>query len=170
MYSSVFTLMYHAALRASEICVTPLASHTLKANQLIITKTTNGNAIKIKFSSYKHSTSEPTPLVIYPSETNGCPVKAYKEFCHVRCKHTDLAYVNKDNTPLSRQQLARTLHGLLEKTKMKPSHYNTHSFRIGKATDMANNGYTHAQIAMLGRWKSNAFLKYIKPTIIHGTS
>ena len=44
--------------------------------------------------------------------------------------------------------------------------FNTHSFRMGKATDMHNRGYSDAQIAKAGRWASNAFMRYIKPNVI----
>ena len=41
--------------------------------------------------------------------------------------------------------------------------YNTHSFRIGRASDMATEGYSENQIAMVGRWNSDAYKRYIKP-------
>ena len=37
-----------------------------------------------------------------------------------------------------------------------------HSFRIGAATWAAAKGFTDTQIRQLGRWKSNAFLNYIR--------
>ena len=59
--------------------------------------------------------------------------------------------------------------------------YNTHSFRIGKATDLATNGYSEAQIAMLGengnkmpikiycvdRWRLHATHFHDPVTILH---
>jgi site-specific recombinase XerD len=170
LYTSVFTMMYHAALRASETCVTPQSSHTLKAPQLELNKIPTGNTIKIKFTSYKHSQSQPTPLVIYPSDLSTCPIRAYQRYSHSRGRTNGPAFRNRDKTPLTRQQLAKTLHHLLSEINLNPLHFNTHSFRIGRATDMANQGFTYAQIALLGRWKSNAFLKYIKPSAIHANS
>ena len=55
---------------------------------------------------------------------------------------------------------------LLEKANFNPAHFNTHSFRIGKASDMAKAGASKTQIALAGRWRSNAYLKYIKPKYI----
>jgi hypothetical protein len=49
---------------------------------------------------------------------------------------------------------------------LDPDLYNTHSFRFGRATDMATQGYTDIQIRMAGRWSSAAYKKYIKPHII----
>jgi hypothetical protein len=162
--------MYHAALRASEICETPHANHTLKASQLLLNKTHNSESLKIDFKSYKHSNHETTPLVIYTTGTPTCPIRAYKLYRLSQPQTNGFAFINKDKSPVTRQQIADTLQTLLKPISSTPKHFNTHSFRIGKATDMANKGYSYAQIAMLGRWRSNAFLKYIKPTIIHGTN
>ena len=170
LFTSIFNVMYHAALRASEICKTPFAQHTLKASQLQLFTTSKGQAIKINFKSYKHSKHDITPLAIYACGTIICPIAAYKRYQHVRPLADGLAFINKDHTPICRQQISDVLDTLLVNIGLVSKDYNTHSFRIGKATDMAKQGYSHAQIAMLGRWRSNAFLKYIKPTTIHGTN
>jgi len=43
-----------------------------------------------------------------------------------------------------------------------PSHYGTHSFRRGHATDMLESGATLAVILSAGQWRSAAFMKYLK--------
>ena len=40
--------------------------------------------------------------------------------------------------------------------------YKAHSFRIGAASWATAKGFSDSQIRLLGRWKSNAFLKYIR--------
>ena len=45
---------------------------------------------------------------------------------------------------------------------LDPSRYKGHSFRIGAASYAEDRGLSDAQIRMLGRWKSNAFLRYIR--------
>jgi hypothetical protein len=39
--------------------------------------------------------------------------------------------------------------------------YKGHSFHIGTATFAAECGFSDAQICAMGRWRSDAFLKYI---------
>ena len=53
---------------------------------------------------------------------------------------------------------------LLQDLNLDPSCYNTHSFRIGTATSAEAAGLTESQIKTLGRWRSNAYRCYIKPT------
>lgn len=43
-----------------------------------------------------------------------------------------------------------------------PYRYKGHSFRIGAASHAADRGLSDAQIRALGRWKSNAFQRYIR--------
>ena len=38
-----------------------------------------------------------------------------------------------------------------------------HSFRRGGATWYSEQGITNAKLAAIGRWKSNAYLRYVKP-------
>ena len=113
LYTAIFTIMYHAALRASEICWTPQADHTLQAQQLKIITTNKGDSIKITFHSYKHSQKVPTPMVIYPTGTQICPVKAYKKYTRNRGHTEGPAFSNQNKLPITRQQLAHTLHILL---------------------------------------------------------
>jgi hypothetical protein len=40
--------------------------------------------------------------------------------------------------------------------------YEGHSFRIGAATFSAECGFSDTQIRAMGRWRSDAFLKYIR--------
>lgn len=169
LFTSLFSLMYHAALRASEVCISPLAAHTLQNSQIRVTSSNAGGVLRVMFKSYKHSPQQPIPLLLYPSSGVACPLRAFKSYINRRGDINGPAFVTSDGKPLTRQQVTNTLRTLLRGLGYNPSHYNTHSFRIGKATDMAKDGFSHAQIALLGRWKSNAFLKYIKPTVIHGT-
>ena len=48
------------------------------------------------------------------------------------------------------------------KDSLDPTKYKEHSFRIEAATLAAESGFSDAQIRLLGRWRSNAFRKYIR--------
>ena len=54
------------------------------------------------------------------------------------------------------------LNRALRFCNLDPALYKLHSFRIGAATWAAAKGFSDTQIRQLGRWKSNAFLKYIR--------
>ena len=44
------------------------------------------------------------------------------------------------------------------------SRYNSHSIRIGRTTDLAMAGISHEKIRIIGRWSSDAYMRYIRPS------
>ncbi len=65
--------------------------------------------------------------------------------------------------PVMARQVAKAIKDVLELLGEASTGYSTHSFRIGRATEEAVKGASDAQIRDLGRWKSSAFLSYIRP-------
>ena len=54
------------------------------------------------------------------------------------------------------------LNKALEELHMDPSQFNTHSFRIGAATSAKQAGMSDAHLKALGRWRNDAYQKYIR--------
>ena len=50
----------------------------------------------------------------------------------------------------------------LKELNLNPSHFNTHSFRIGAATSAKQAGISDSHLKAMGRWRSDAYLKYIR--------
>ena len=68
----------------------------------------------------------------------------------------------KDGRPLTRQRLVKALREVLQAAGVDQSKYSDHSFRIGAATTAAAKGIEDSIIKTLGRWKSVAYLQYVK--------
>ena len=66
LYASIFTLMYHAALRASEICIMPSCSHTLQSSQIEVLSHSKGTQLRVTFHTFKHSRGPQVPFLIHP--------------------------------------------------------------------------------------------------------
>ena len=163
---AIFTTMYHAALRISEVCTMPYSKHALQNRSVSVKKKQNKKILKISFRSSKHSKG-PSKLEICTSDKKSCPIKPLENYMKFRGHSSGPFFRHRNKTPITSNFLVTALKTHLLRAHHNPDHYNCHSFRIGKATDMARSGYSTEQIAIAGRWKTNAFKKYIKPDIIH---
>jgi len=63
---------------------------------------------------------------------------------------------------LSYNRLSKAIKKVASEMGLDPSRYRTHSLRIGGASMLAAAGRPDYEIQKLGRWKSLAFLEYIK--------
>ncbi len=161
MLSALFVLMYQALLRVSEVTHSDDNDHNLKARHVIL----KNDEIRITFYTYKHS--KPTPKVMAISQRQRhCPVSLYTKYCGIRPGKKSLAFCHSDKKHLTADYLRSMISKVITDLHLSPTVYNTHSFRIGKATDMHRDGYTDSQIMMAGRWSSSTYKKYIKPHII----
>ena len=123
-------------------------------------------AVKLSFSHYKHSDpSRPVDLIVYREEPV-CPVPRLIEYLALRGCSSGPLFCWPDNTPVSREYFVRSLKEALQFCDLDHTRYKSHSFRIGAASWAAANGMSDAQIRLFGRWKSNAFLRYIRPPTI----
>ena len=71
-------------------------------------------------------------------------------------------FVFSDGSPLSQERLISALFQALKDSGVDPSNFKGHSFRIGAATTAAKAGLSDSLIQALGRWRSSAFMSYIR--------
>ncbi len=95
-----------------------------------------------------------------PSEL--CPVSAMLAYLLVRGKQSGPLFRFQDGKPLTRQRFVLAVQGALIKAGVQADRYASHSFRIGAATTAAARGLEDSIIKTLGRWKSLAYLEYVK--------
>ena len=95
-----------------------------------------------------------------------CPVVWLNRYLHMRGNAEGPLFIDSDGKPLTRDIMAGHIKLACEAVGLKDRGYNTHSFRIGKGTDMAMDGASILQIQQTGRWKSFSFLRYIRPKVI----
>ena len=66
---------------------------------------------------------------------------------------------------LSKPMFVQQTHLYLSLLHINPSDYSGHSYRGGGATSAAMAGLADWEIKLLGRWKSNVYLRYIKAPV-----
>ncbi len=56
------------------------------------------------------------------------------------------------------------LHQCLELASEPTTGLSPHSFSIGAMSEAARKGAAEAQLQMMGQWRSNAYMRYVRPT------
>ena len=93
-----------------------------------------------------------------------CPISALLRYLRLRPRVQGPLFINADQVPITRSWFSRMLKRCLAIAGFPVHAYNTHSFRLGRATDLAIAGTPDHIIQKTGRWKSSAFLAYIRFT------
>ena len=162
---AMFLLAFFGCLRASEYLSTRTSKHMLLLDDITVKNKENSKYLLINFRSYKHSKNA-CKIRIPPSTSSNCPVSSIERYLHLRGRKPGPFFVSGKNSPIPRNAFAQLLKRCVTYTGKDPSAYNTHSFRIGRATQLAVEGHSEDTIKKAGRWNSHAFVKYIRPSVI----
>ena len=90
-----------------------------------------------------------------------CPVSALLAYLAVRGALPGPLFQLQDGSPLTKDYFIQKFRAALTNIGFEASQYAGHSFRIGAATTAAEKGIEDL-IKAMGRWKSQAYLTYIK--------
>ena len=91
-----------------------------------------------------------------------CPVKAITSFVEARGSNPGPFFQDPEGTIATKPWFINELRGLLTQAGLPQSDFAGHSFRIGAATTAALAGIEDSAIQVLGRWRSSAFLGYVR--------
>ena len=99
------------------------------------------------------------------SNTDICPYRAMDQYLVKHKHHHDSPlFTFANHQPLSRRSCLYYLRYYLRKAHYHAKMFNTHSFRIGAASSAAQAGLSPKTIKHLGRWRSSAYRRYIRPS------
>ena len=164
----MFLFAFHAFARIGKITENTFAHknpNNLQLANVNFVKIRDTVALTVNFVNYKQSTpGRNYTICIEQNQGNNCPVQAMTFYLKVRGKVPGPLFCNQDGQPVLRSQFTSELNTVLSFCWLNPALYKGHSFRNGAATSAAERGLSDAQIPQLGRWRSNAFHKYIRVT------
>lgn len=113
----------------------------------------------VTFRTFKHSVQKRSLTVC--SQPIFCPVAVMHSYWAVRPNYATFLFCSPDGQPVARILFVNMLKRLVLASNMDPRLFTTHSLRIGGAIYAAQLGLSPLQIQRLGRWRSNAFLRYL---------
>lgn len=163
LFRSMCSLAFHAFLRVGEMAVTNGNNQVLMLNDItqLINDANQVISLRVTFHNYKHSYNQPPVSILIHCQDTFCPVKLLREYLAYRGSVQGPLFL-LDGSPIQRRYLCALLNVAIKRCGLSSSQYKGHSFRIGAASHAAERGLSDAQIRFRGRWKSNAFLRYIR--------
>lgn len=163
MLKSLFLVAYYAFMRLGEL-VPKSKSDADKVVQVTDISFDSEKSMIVTLRHHKTNDSNlPTSLHLYATDTGEtCPVQATKTYLSKFSHKKGPLFQFKSGSTLSYYFVTNMLSHTLTLCGLNSNRYKEHSFRIGAATDAAARGLSDATIQKLGRWKSNAFQRYIR--------
>ena len=160
LFTAMFLLAFHAFLRIGEMAFAPLrAFHILQYSQV----TCYCSALQVNFKTYKHSNGRSFCLTIPRKDPSAfCPVSALQAYLSLRGNRPGPLFAYPPATPVTRSEFGTELKRALVFKQYAADKFQSHSFRVGAATECHLQGLSDSQIRTLGRWKSEAFKRYIR--------
>ena len=162
LFKAMFSLAFHALLRIGEMTVQSHSQHN--PNLLRIEHVHLGQAsLTVTFLAYKHNTGRPFSLLIHatPGQPT-CPLAHVRTYTAIRGLVPGPLFVDSRGQPVTRAHFNEQLKHALRFRNYPLDQFSSHSFRIGAATTAAAQGTPDNQIQQMGRWRSDAFKKYIR--------
>jgi integrase len=168
------TLMYSGSLRGGEIMgeeddeFDPRNILMEEDVRIKVMKTGDGRRTKLVSCIIKNPKELPgtinLEIEMFKTEGKFCPVAAVEKLRRNRTGNKNKPFMTRKNGKIVTK---KWLNGFLKKALAKMVDYenetvSSHSFRSGVATAMARCGYSDEEIQRQGRWRSEAFLKYIR--------
>ena len=160
-------LAFFGFLRAGEMTVPSDTAYDpsmhLNFSDVAVDDPSSPAVIKV---TIKQSKTDPfrkgVDLFVGKTNTDLCPVKALLKYLVVRGTQEGPLFSFQDGRLLTRQRFVEEVCKALQQAGIDQSRYCGHSFRIGAATTAAARGMEDSVIKTLGRWRSLAYLDYVR--------
>ena len=168
------TIMYSGSLRGSEIMgekeneFDPENILMEEDVRIKMIRTGNGRVTKLVHCVIRNPKELPgtrnLEVEMFQTSNKFCPVAAVEKLKAARTENKGKPFMTKqDGRITTKDWLNRFLKRALEKViNYEEFTVSSHSFRAGVASAMARCGYSDEEIQRQGRWRSDAFLKYIR--------
>lgn len=163
---TMFNFAFHTYARVGEITATgpTQTRNVLQLDNITVVMANNQpHEVKVCFRHFKHNfLGRPHFIAFKRTSTRHCPVQLFARFLVWRGSQAGPLFCDMSGDVVSRYSFDAKLKACLRFCGLSSEFYKGHSFRIGAASYDAAQGVPDSQIRLRGRWKSDAFRKYIR--------
>ena len=165
LFGAMFALAFYCFLRVGEFTVrdyTRSQEIIQRADLEFITVSPGIPALQLTLTNFKRNVARTPFHIAVPSNMNSqfCPVGLLRVYSMCRGAKPGPLFCHEDFSPVTRGEFTAQLNALTR--SMNWQNVTPHSFRIGAATTASANGISDATIQRWGRWKSDAYKRYIR--------
>lgn len=169
LWRAVYSVMFFALLRIGEVCLNSPNSRRNILRRQSVEVAKDGESVSLTMTEFKHSTGQPLNIVLARRHGKSyCPVENLHMYLNFRGTGDGCLFEGATRKPITRGQFIARFQRDLMAIGRSYEYLKAHSFRIGGACYAAESGLSDAQIRRLGRWSSNAFLKYLRAFGVSG--
>jgi len=170
MLSAMFLLAFFAFLRVGEMTASSTAGdlhNVLQFKDIVLIGEGASRRCEVTFHHFKHHNGHPVTISIGPQSFTACPMQALHDYTALRGTSPGPFFQMQGGLPVTRSYFTKHLRLALSLSNHGSPHLKSHSFRIGAASFAAQRGFPCEAIQQMGRWKSNAYKRYIRIPIFH---
>ena len=162
LFSAALWVGYFASLRVGEFAVSGSAQHTLRLENVSWEVEDSGESLVLYLPSYKCSPFPAKLLLPAGPVKSACAVTALRSYLAVRGPSDGVLFKKRSGAPLRAGDVTAALRRGAQAAGLDPTGLSGHSLRAGRTTDLVEMGVGDAVIRQSGRWRSNAFLQYVR--------
>lgn len=175
LYRAIFCTAFFGFCRIGEVVKSSGTGHVLRLGDVRV----SSQDVVVTFQSYKHSSAPANATMRRAPGRVFCPVRAIRDYLAVRPKWVrpparmvhpmgvgpqSNLFLHHDGSMVTASQVTILIKSLCVSLG-ETGRFNGHSFRIGATTYAAGIGRSAFDIQSMGRWKTDAYRKYIRGTI-----
>ena len=156
MFRTAFMWAYYGLMRISEYTK---SQHVVKAKDVQLSRDKRKLKLYLRSSKTHDTGMKPQEIKIEEDDNIlNCfsPLEETRKFLEIRPAYQnneEQFFVYRNREPLTAQDIRNLLKYLIKKLNLNADLYDTHSFRIGRATDLFKMNYSIEEIKQKGRWK-----------------
>lgn len=165
LYKAIILVAYNGFFRMGELLPRNLKKNgkVIQFQHVFLCR----SHITLKLHNYK-TKKEVKPIDINLRRAKFlCPVKSLYSYLAIRGSCSGPLFISSLNTPITTAKFKCVFEQLLDFCHLSRQYYHLHSFRIGACTQAILSGIPEQSIMQMGRWKSNAFKRYIRLTNVN---
>ncbi|XP_071123182.1 uncharacterized protein [Mytilus edulis] len=167
LFKASFSVAFFGFLRVGEIAKSNFnENHIVKRSNITFGNNSGSLYIVVPSSKTDQLGNSVTIVLERYKISSICPVQLMSDYIAMRHKDDGHLFCHANMKTLTRYQFSNILKKTLAFLGHNPSEFNTHSLRIGAATQSFLDGLDENSIKLKGRWKSAAYKGYIRTNLV----